>query len=422
MKCVFHIHTIFSSDGFIRLEALYEKACRTGIHALVITDHNCIEGALRFRTRHSDIQVVVGEEIDTSEGEVIGLFLEQPIQRGLTPEETVRQIRQQNGLVCLPHPCDRFRPSTLTEGARQRLLKQVDLIEVFNAGTWRSQYDRDAAALADRAGIPRIWGSDAHNLEELGRTYMEMPPFTTPQEFLSSVKAAAATPVKVALRQRIVSRWRKMFGTADYLNLWERGFLAVQRTMFRLIGGGHVPLTRVWEMSQSLVEKVRQSGFQPDLVVGIESGGFLPARWLAEALNVPCRCLRVSHPQVRLGRMDTDDMIGALLIRDTLMGDEPVLIAGLEEGDDVSRRAGKILLVDDDATSGRTLRVALDHLSKENVEVKLATLRVLGNSTPFPHFFAQDNRHFVFRHHRFPWIKHSPEYRRYARLREQMES
>jgi hypoxanthine phosphoribosyltransferase len=80
------------------------------------------------------------------------------------------------------------------------------------------------------------------------------------------------------------------------------------------------------------------------------------------------------------------------------------------------------LLVDDDTTSGRTLGLALDHLSQEGVEIRIATLRVLKESNPAPDFFSEDKRGSVFRHQRFPWIKHSPEYRRYARLREQMES
>lgn len=103
IKADLHVHTCHSPDCLTSLENVVTMSVRRGLGALAITDHNSIEGALALRGM-APFPIIVGEEIDTSEGEITGLFLEEPIPRGLTPIETVARIKEQGGLVYVPPP------------------------------------------------------------------------------------------------------------------------------------------------------------------------------------------------------------------------------------------------------------------------------------------------------------------------------
>jgi predicted metal-dependent phosphoesterase TrpH len=186
MRVELHTHTHFSRDGLTSPEVFVERYVRAGIDCVAVTEHGNIQGALEVR-RIAPFKVIIAEEIKTTEGEIIGLFLKEEVPRDLTPEETVRAIRQQGGLVCVPHPFDRFRFSPLREEALLRIVGEVDIIEAFNARNLLQRDNERAARFAAEHGKLMSAGSDAHTPGEIGLAYVEMPDFEGPQEFLAAL-------------------------------------------------------------------------------------------------------------------------------------------------------------------------------------------------------------------------------------------
>ena len=147
--------------------------------------------------------------------------------------------------------------------------------------------------------------------------------------------------------------------------------------------------------------------------MGIANGGLFPAFHVARALGLPFETIRISHRQLRIGHLDTDDIIGGCYLRDALYGNDPVVHGGCPE----SIRGRRILLVDDESGQGRTFRAALELAAKTATEARTACIRVL-NGNFDPDYVVSDHRGKTFKFPRFPWFKYSPEYPRYARLRE----
>lgn len=186
MRADLHTHTHFSRDGLTSPKVFVERCLQAGIDCVAVTDHNSIQGALEVQ-RIAPFKVIVAEEISTSEGEIIGLFLSEAVPKGLTPEETVRAIREQGGLVCVPHPFDRLRQSELREDALLRIVGDVDIIEAFNARTTLQRDNERAARFAAEHGKLMSAGSDAHTPGEIGLAHVEMPDFEGPEEFLAAL-------------------------------------------------------------------------------------------------------------------------------------------------------------------------------------------------------------------------------------------
>ena len=177
------MHTHFSPDSETPPEKLVARCVEVGLSCIAVTDHNTIEGALEVE-RIAPFMVIVGEEVASSEGEITGLFLKEPVPKGLSPQETARRIKAQGGLVSLPHPFDRFRRAVLSRRALDELLPQVDIVEVFNSRNNLGADDRKAYDFAREHGLLTSGVSDAHTTFELGRTYVEMPEFDgTPEDF-----------------------------------------------------------------------------------------------------------------------------------------------------------------------------------------------------------------------------------------------
>jgi hypothetical protein len=155
--------------------------------------------------------VVLGEEVKTDAGEIIGLFIQERIPRGLPPAETARLIRQQGGLVAVPHPFDRLRGSRLRADALDALVAEglVDIIEAFNSRTTFPADNARGVTFAQRHGLPVCAGSDAHSVGEYGQSYTEMEPFDGPAEYLANLRTArlhtAASPFSV----HFISKWAK---------------------------------------------------------------------------------------------------------------------------------------------------------------------------------------------------------------------
>lgn len=202
----FHTHTIFSFDSMVDPQEYVRRCVAAGITCVAVTEHNNIDGALYLR-EIAPFKVIVAEEIRTREGEIIGFFLEEEVPPGLSPEETVERIKSQGGLVGAPHAFDPLR-SGLGDAALRRIAKDVDIIEAFNARIHVSRHNERAAAFAREFELAVTAGTDAHSPWELGRAYIEMPDFETPQQFLSSLREGR-------LVGRTASRVVHAFSTAE---------------------------------------------------------------------------------------------------------------------------------------------------------------------------------------------------------------
>src|SRR5581483_8265753 len=190
-----HMHTDHSPDCATPVEVLLATAHEQGLGAIAVTDHNEISGALEARERAAGFgphppKVIVAEEIKTAgQGEVIGLFLEEKIPRGLSLRETIAAIREQGGLVYVPHPFDRMHAVPDYEHLLSHL-DEVDAIEVFNPRVAISAFNDEAARFAAKYRIVAGAGSDSHVAQGLGSVRIRMRDFDGPAEFLESLRDA----------------------------------------------------------------------------------------------------------------------------------------------------------------------------------------------------------------------------------------
>jgi predicted metal-dependent phosphoesterase TrpH len=186
-----------------------ERCLQRGINCVAVADHNTIAGALRLK-EIAPFKVIVAEEILTLAGEIMGLFLNEAVPPGLSPRETISEIRGQGGLVAVPHPFGRslpWRPNALVS---PEILSQVDIIEAFNSRTPFSGSIRRAAMLAKEQGKAASAGSDAHTESEIGRAYVLMPDFNGPEDFLSSLGQGQIVGQKSSYLAHFASTWAKI--------------------------------------------------------------------------------------------------------------------------------------------------------------------------------------------------------------------
>ncbi|MBN1826241.1 MAG: PHP domain-containing protein [Candidatus Eisenbacteria bacterium] len=184
-----HVHTAFSFDSKAAPEEVEEAALRAGVDRIAVTDHDTIEGALRLRGR-GRIETIIGEEVTTSLGDVIGLFLESPLPPGVEPERTMDAIHEQGGLVVIPHPFDARRGTTLFPEALERCVDRIDAIEGWNGRIRRPADNERALLFARDHGLPVLVGSDAHRTDEIGRWMMRIESFDSPGRFLAALPRA----------------------------------------------------------------------------------------------------------------------------------------------------------------------------------------------------------------------------------------
>jgi predicted metal-dependent phosphoesterase TrpH len=183
-----HLHTQYSPDSLNELADVVARCRRAGLTHIAVTDHNTLDGALALK-EVSPLPVILGEEILTREGEIIGLFLQQWVPPHRSALETVEAIKAQGGLVYIPHPADPLRRALRPE-ALERVRGYVDVLEVFNARCVQESSNRIAASMADRLGCARAAASDAHTLPEIGRSYVECAAFETATEFVAALASA----------------------------------------------------------------------------------------------------------------------------------------------------------------------------------------------------------------------------------------
>ena len=210
LRADLHVHTNYSHDSGASFQSIIDRCLKTGINCLAVTDHNTIEGALEMR-RGAPLKIIVGEEIKSSAGDIIGLFLKEGIPKNLTPRETVRAIKSQGGLVMIPHPFDRIRPSALGQDTFESLASDVNVIETFNARNLFSRDDAKAMEAAQKYNLLYAAVSDSHTAMELGRTYNKMQDFAgTPQSFMESLSGATLVTRRTKIFHRFAPAYAKV--------------------------------------------------------------------------------------------------------------------------------------------------------------------------------------------------------------------
>ncbi len=192
IDCDLHMHTSWSHDCLVEPEELLDHAEEVGLGAIAVTDHNAFGGALEAVElgRDRPLIVIPGEEVKTAgQGEVIGLFLKEEIPRALSFADTIAAIREQGGLVYLPHPFDRMHaiPDAAT---LHKHLADIDVFEVYNARLLFEQYNDEALRFARKYNLTMGAGSDAHVLQGVGTGGLQMRAFRDPEEFLVSLRSA----------------------------------------------------------------------------------------------------------------------------------------------------------------------------------------------------------------------------------------
>jgi predicted metal-dependent phosphoesterase TrpH/glycosyltransferase involved in cell wall biosynthesis len=187
-----HMHTDHSPDCATPVRTLLETARERGLGAIAITDHNEVSGALEAREIADEvgIKVIVAEEVKTAEqGEVIGLFVEERIERGMTMAETIAEIRRQGGLVYVPHPFDRLHSVPDYEHLLE-IVEEIDILEVFNPRVALTAFNEEAERFAAKYRIVPGAGSDSHVAQGLGSVMIRVHDFDGPEEFLEAMRAA----------------------------------------------------------------------------------------------------------------------------------------------------------------------------------------------------------------------------------------
>lgn len=218
LRADLHVHTRFSPDSGTSPQRLVERCLRVGLSCIAVTDHNTIRGALEV-ARLAPFPVIVGEEVKTADGDLIGLFLREEVPRGLSAVQTARRIHEQGGLVSVPHPYDTVRRSVLTPEGLEAVLPDADMVEGFNARNTFASANRRAREAAARHGTPTVAVSDAHHPLELGRTYTEMPDFDgTAEGFRRALAGARLVGRPASPLVHLVSTYHKIAGRVGRLS------------------------------------------------------------------------------------------------------------------------------------------------------------------------------------------------------------
>lgn len=189
LACELHTHTLYSRDSLTPLDVFLATCRRKGLDRVAVTDHNTIAGALRLKEMDPE-RIIVGEEIRTTQGELIAYFLTEEIPADLPPRAVIDRVREQGGVVGASHPLDRLRSEAMGAAALMPLLDHLDFLEVYNARCIIGADNRAAQDLALQHGIPMTAGSDAHSPWELGRAVTMLPAFDSPATFLKGLPQA----------------------------------------------------------------------------------------------------------------------------------------------------------------------------------------------------------------------------------------
>lgn len=189
LRVEFHCHTIASKDSLTRPRELVEACRRKGIDRVVVTDHNTVAGARAAQALDPE-RVIVGEEIFTTRGEILAAFVTEEISAGLTPQETIRRLKEQGAFISVSHPFDEFREGGWAEEDLLEILPHVDAIEVYNSRCVFPRFNRAAKRFAEEHDIAGTVGSDAHAAFEVGRSLLRLGQFDGPEGMRKVIRNA----------------------------------------------------------------------------------------------------------------------------------------------------------------------------------------------------------------------------------------
>ncbi len=202
----FHCHTIYSKDSLVSPARLVETCRQKGIDRVIVTDHNSIVGAVEAQRVAPEL-VIVGEEIMTTKGEILAAFVAEEIPAMLSPEETIRRLREQGAFISISHPFDFTRSGHWQEADLLEILPEIDAIETFNARCLSRKMNRLAQEFAHRHGIASTVGSDAHTLWELGRATLTLPTFKSGSELRAVIRHGVPQKRRTGIHARVASRY-----------------------------------------------------------------------------------------------------------------------------------------------------------------------------------------------------------------------
>jgi predicted metal-dependent phosphoesterase TrpH len=208
VKLDLHVHTTYSFDSVIDPATLREICRERGLDGVAITDHDSLRGSLEFASELPDLLIVPGSEIRSAEGEIIGLFLSEEVPPGLTAPETMRRIHQQGGVVVVPHPFDIVKLKRMRARRLEELKEEIDAMEALNGKPRWWFANRSALRFAQEHQLPVTAGSDAHKAGHVGLLYTDMEEFTSPEEFLESLRGASVHGRRYSPWASQLDRWK----------------------------------------------------------------------------------------------------------------------------------------------------------------------------------------------------------------------
>ena len=208
-----HSHTYASGDCLMRPADILRTCARKGVDRLAVTDHNTLTAALEMQRLTPEL-VIVGEEIMTTQGELLGYFLKEEIPAGLSPTETIARLRAQGAAISVSHPFDRLRKGAWREADLAAILEYVDAIEVFNARCIFAEDNARALAFAKAHHKPGTVGSDAHTHMELGQATLSLERAGTPAELIAGfavgqTRTRLSSPL-IHFASTFAKRWKRL--------------------------------------------------------------------------------------------------------------------------------------------------------------------------------------------------------------------
>ena len=234
IRAEFHTHTRFSKDSILNKFFILFMLKLKKIKLIAITDHNEVKGAIKYQKflKKFNIDVIIGEEVMTDSGEIIGLFLNKKIEPFQSPELTVKQIKEQNGIVYLPHPYDEKRYKTVLKEEKQIKLKdEIDFIEIHNGRNISEKYSDKQKDIQQKLKITPIIGSDAHTFIELGRNYIEIE-YKNIEDFKNNMKDIVEK--SVFHKKKCIKLAHTITKFARIIKMIEKGeFNELYRTIFK---------------------------------------------------------------------------------------------------------------------------------------------------------------------------------------------
>jgi len=207
-----HSHTLYSQDCLTSLKRFVETCQKRGLNKVAVTDHNTAEGALAMAKLAPEL-VIVGEEIMTTQGELLAFFVKETIPARLSPQEAIKRLRDQGAFISVSHPYDRLRKGAWAEADLLAIIDQVDAIETFNARCIYGEDNHKAQQFAAQRGKLGTVGSDAHIPFELGRAILNIAPFEDAVSFgqalLQAIPETRLSPTWVHVFSKYAKTLRK---------------------------------------------------------------------------------------------------------------------------------------------------------------------------------------------------------------------